>query len=225
MSNLDKRGRIACVEASGILEGKRAILSQEAFIKEWIRALRLTHAELRAELPGYVGMVLWGSFVKGYATPASDIDLRIFIDKDKSDQDHAGTPRGVSMGVKEILPYFQRHGLPTEGIKVYRFSWKRLQVNLFETGIDFEPFFFQHFFHIAIGRELSVYRQKILESCEQQGAEGQRKWEKIRQGLFEEENGTFSEEFQKRREALYPLDVQEAKQKFLFLEHRFDKAG
>ena len=77
-----KEDRKAIAADTDRLEKKRFVLSGNPEIKKRLSILREAVKELKLEYPEIISFLLFGSCTKGYASPESDIDGYLLVDKD-----------------------------------------------------------------------------------------------------------------------------------------------
>jgi len=80
----EKRRELAC--ANGLAERKRFLLSSHPELKKRLALLQKVVRDFQKQYPEFISLGLYGSLIKGYATPESDIDADIFIDQEIAEQ-------------------------------------------------------------------------------------------------------------------------------------------
>lgn len=211
-------------EAAPALEGRRAKLSEDPRVQEIVRDLRSVVDEMRFEHPEVMGFGMFGSLVKGYATPTSDVDGFLYIDTDQAEA-------GVGAALRPIIPAerakklseefvqrLQAKGRIIDHVFVGRLDKKFLDSQLSSLSKRSVEYL-ARFFMLSIGKEILPYRERVLD-CLSQLEKGRQ--EDLLRSMMDElsrlENSGFPDEVVDERRKLYPKTVEEARAYFLALQ-------
>ena len=219
-----KEDRRELISGNPALERKRFFLSRNPEIKKRIAGLKEVLKDAKERFPEIIGFSVYGSLIKGYAEKSSDIDLKVFFDRNKLSQeinediDRDGLvwilnklAKTLSLGPKQITNV-NRDTISKDEIK------NDCQ-NLLEY---YDPIFIESISHrltslffLSIGTELQEYRRVCLETLSAGGEKGEMIWKKLMEMLHEFENKGFSPELKEKRLKLYPKTLAEGKKYFL----------
>ncbi len=209
-------------EAAPLLEGRRAKLSEDPRVQEIVKDVRLVVDEMKFEHPEVMGFGMFGSLVKGYAKPASDIDGFLYIDVDQLlGADSTQKPITYSERAKvlseEFVHRLQKKGRVIDHVFVGRLDKKFLDSQLSNPGKRSAEYL-ARFFMLSIGKEILPYRERILDRMSQLGTNQQEIFSVMMDELSRLENTGFPDEVVKERRKLYPKTVEEARAYFLALQ-------
>ncbi len=211
-------------EAAPLLEGRRAKLSEDPRVQEILKDVRLVVDEMKFEHPEVMGFGMFGSLVKGYAKPTSDVDGFLYIDTDQVglEVDSLQKPIVPASRAKALSEEFvhrlQKKGRAIDHVFVGRLDRKFLDTQLSSLSKRSAEYL-ARFFMLSIGKEILSYREKILDRLSQLEA-GRR--EEVFCAMMDElsrlENSGFPDEVVDERRKLYPKTVEEARAYFLALQ-------
>ena len=102
-------------KAERSLEGRRGKVSFDPEVRGIMKDVRAVLADMKYEHPDVVGLGLFGSLVKGYALPTSDVDAFLFVDIDLYSVGDADTS-----GVRVFSPSLRTKFLEMNLCVVYR---------------------------------------------------------------------------------------------------------
>ena len=206
-----KNERRQIVSASGVLERKRFLLSSSPEVKERLHKLQDLVYELKKEYPELICFSIYGSFTKGYAMPESDIDGHFMVDEVLKSKKHSELELELHERLKKELNLTDTQIIDTD---VYLWSKERLR------KLCHDPQWWNQqvpslLFVMSVGRGIDEYRRVVFDELEGMGSQGEKVWKEIIQSLINQENAGFSDEFQKKRQNLYPKTLAEGRKYFL----------
>ena len=210
-------------EAAPALEGRRAKLSEDPRVQEIVKDLRLVVDEIKFQHPEVMGFGMFGSLVKGYAKPTSDIDGFLYIDVDQAVLGADSMQRPVLPAERakalseEFIERLQAKGRVIDHVFVGRLDKKFLDSQLLSSSKRSAEYL-ARFFMLSIGKEILPYRERILDRMSQLGTNQQELFNVMMDELSRLENTGFPEEVVKERRKLYPKTVEEARAYFLALQ-------
>lgn len=211
-------------EAAPALEGRRAKLSEDPQVQEILKDVRFVVDEMKFQHPEVMGIGLFGSLVKGYATPHSDIDGFLYIDVDQTalGTDSAQKPVSPAERAKtlseEFVQRLRAKGRVIDHVFVGRLDKKFLDSQLSSLSKRSAEYL-ARFFMLSIGKEILPYREKILDRLSQLETGRQTEvFSAMMDELSRLENSGFPDEVVNERRKLYPKTVEEAHMSFLALQ-------
>lgn len=212
-----KEERREVASATGWAERKRFLLSSNPEIKKRLAGLKEIVRDLQNRYPEFISLSLYGSLVKGYATPKSDIDAALFIDEDVEREAGRGQPYPYETPtlVVELERRLRKElSLTTAQFIVNdrKISKKMLLEN---TRLGWVGSIIIELFYLSIGRKIYEYRKIVLDELETMGAKGDEILKDLCDQLCEWEWGTYDPQTVEKRRKLYPKTVAEAKKYFL----------
>jgi predicted nucleotidyltransferase len=207
------------------LEGRRAALSSDPRVLEITKDLRRVVEEMKCEYPDLVGVGLFGSLVKGYARPDSDVDAFLYVDTNRvitKDPEASGvalvTPNSRTKFLgEEFMRRIQERGRQIDHVFVGRLDEKFIKT-LFGRPGDASAKYLARFFMVSLGKDILDYRASILDRLTALGVQGDRMFIAMMDELSSLENFGFSSDVEAQRRALYPKTIDAARSYFLALQ-------
>lgn len=210
---LPKQERRDIASHEPMLPKKRFLLSSSPEAKERLASLRRHVSDLMEIYPEFVGVGVFGSLLKGYASGDSDVDAYVFTDtrrlsrKERADRRLAGTHSSGEQ-VKdelELLLQLDGYGSSLGSISLddkYMHGAEHGRGDLFEEAMLFLP---------SIGKDIPYYRRETIRyMLRTREPLGDIMWKGMMDLLWEYENAHLSKEVQMARRSLYLFSLSEA---------------
>ncbi len=210
--DLPKQERRDIASREPMLSEKRFLLSSSPEAKERLASLRRHVNDLMEIYPELVGVGVFGSLLKGYASADSDIDAYVFTDArrlshtQRADRRLASiSPPGKQIGSElEVLLELDGYGSSLGNIRLdetHIHGEPGGRVDLFEEAMLFLP---------SIGKGLLRYRQETIRYMLVKGERGSTMWRAMMGELWRYENAYLPEELQEARKSLYLFSLSDA---------------
>jgi hypothetical protein len=211
-----KTERLKSASEDDRLERHRFTLSDDPELRGKLRQLREVFHDLKEKYPKLIDIGLYGSQIKGYATPESDFEGLIFVELDKPGGDEHDRGFNVSHISHAVDQEIRRRLKLPIGQANFRPEFTDLSAldRTLRTADRFAIRGLAKYFYFSLGGGLKPYREKIISWLESQGEIGEDDWHDIMDELSEWENGTFTREVEERRKELYPWKLSEARSYF-----------
>lgn len=214
--DLPKLDRYRVATHEPMLLEKRFLLSASPEARQRLVSLRRRTEELMEVYPEIVGVGVFGSLLKGYASPDSDVDGWVFTDIRRVSPKERAERR--LLGIDPSGEYIRKNLEFLLRLDGYDSSLGNVRLDeLFIHGNDDGRFDFEDeamLFLPCIGRDVGRYRQETIRYMLARGEYGQRLWEITMNMLWKYENAYLSEEVQMARRKLYQFSLKEAAQQY-----------
>lgn len=205
--------------ASGWVERKRFLFSSHPELKERLAGLQEIVRDFQKQYPELISLSIYGSLIKGYATPESDIDGVIILDEEVQRELQKKNPQYSPFSMSNFYKALKEKLSLTYAqmsIQLSLIDKKDLLLFVQRGDIPRELFF------LSIGgRKISQYRKVILDQLEAMGEQGEETWRNFGLSLLKWEWGSYNwgsggnREMGEKRKKLYPWTIAEAKKYFL----------
>lgn len=207
------------------LEGRRGMASADPAVREITRDVRAVVEEMKRDFPDVVGIGLFGSLVKGYAHPSSDVDAFLFMDIERfssATPDESGM-RVISPSIRgkflmdEFMRRIQARGRMIDHVFLGRADHSFLE-SLLSRPSEHSAKYLARFFMISSGTDILSYREFILDRLVELKDKGDYLFLGMMEELSRLENFGFPEDVIKERRKLYPVTLEAARAYFLALK-------
>ncbi len=207
------------------LEGRRGMTSADPAVREITKDVRAVVEGMKKDFPDVVGIGLFGSLVKGYAHPSSDVDAFLFMDIERFSSaapDESGM-RVVSPSIRgkflmdEFMRRIQARGRMIDHVFLGRADHSFLE-SLLSRPSEHSAKYLARFFMISSGTEILSYREFILDRLVELKDKGDYLFLGMMDELSRLENFGFPEEVIRARRKLYPVTLEAARAYFLALK-------
>lgn len=203
------------IKNSGVLNEKRVHLSRNEAIKERLKKLHDAISEYTKQYPEVISFAVFGSLMKGYSVPESDIDGYLLFASKKSSKLDLET----HLFHAENFKIFLREKLNLSKEQVSHVFTEIISCDLLKEDIrDGNVTHLDSLFMINIPSvEIKKYRKVIIEELEKMGKKGEILWKDIMWCLFRKERKGLEnyDQQQKMFEKLYPLTIEKGRKQFL----------
>jgi hypothetical protein len=207
------------------LDGRRGMISADPAVREITKDVRAVVEAMKKDYSDVVGIGLFGSLVKGYAHPSSDVDAFLFMDFEKSSSatsDESGV-RVISPSIrgKFLMDEFTRR-IKARGRVIDHVFLGRADHSFLESVLsrpsEYSAKYLARFFMISSGTDILPYREFILDRLVELKDKGDYLFLAMMDELSRFENTGFPEEVMKERRKLYPVTLEAARVFFLALK-------
>lgn len=208
---LPKQERRDIASHEPMLPKKRFLLSSSPEAKERLASLRRHVNDLMEIYPEFVGVGVFGSLLKGYASDESDVDAVLFIDRRRVPfkemvrrhlQKDWVFPEDLAIDLKARLQadgYASDADLVEVTAEMTRFP--DTGGRMLDCALLFLP---------CIGKGVQPYRKAMIKKLLSLGASGERAWRDIMEYLWFYENVHLGQDVRQERRDLYRFSLREA---------------
>lgn len=208
----ERRKRITDTKLES-LETRRFLLSKNPELKERMKILQKAVDDFKKQYPEIISLNLFGSLVKGYANNKSDVDAYLFVDTTKEPKDR----KPGTVYNRFVKAFQQSTGMEDEQVK--NIFLELISPDIIIRWITRDPFIAEletaDLFRLAIGRDINNYRKIVFDTLESMGQNGEQRWQKIMEALWDSENRGLPDELREKRKKLYPQTIAEGRRVFL----------